>query len=88
MKIKINEIVITLDNESVVFDRLKDFYLSEIRHAGSLYSSSKKLGKSCNYVHEIVSKPKSIETLRDVYYLVYPKRQKKARNQDKYKIQN
>ena len=65
---------INKNNEAVIFDSLKEFYLSEIRNAGSLYSTSKKLGKSHNYIHEIVSKPKSIETIREVYYLVYPER--------------
>ena len=74
MKMRNNEI--NQKNEAVIFDSLKDFYLSEIRNAGSLYSTSKKLGKSHNYVHEIVSKHKSIETLRDVYFLIYPKRKK------------
>lgn len=71
MKMKINP-----QNEAVVFDSLKNFYKSEIVKAGSLYSTSKKLGKSHNYVHEIVSKPKRIETLRDVYYLIYSERKK------------
>jgi hypothetical protein len=67
---------INKNNEAVIFDSLKEFYLSEIRNAGSLYSTSKKLGKSHNYIHEIVSKPKSIETLREVYFLIYPERKK------------
>lgn len=67
---------ITCQTEAVILDSLKEFYLSEIRNAGSLYSTSKKLGKSHNYIHEIVSKPKSIETLRDVYFLIYPERKK------------
>jgi hypothetical protein len=65
---------INKNNEAVIFDSLKEFYLSEIKKAGSFYSTSKKLGKSHNYIHEIVSKPKSIETIREVYYLVYPER--------------
>jgi hypothetical protein len=63
-------------NEALIFESLKEFYLSEIKKAGSFYSTSKKLGKSHNYIHEIVSKPKSIETLREVYFLIYPERKK------------
>ena len=70
---------ITSQTETILFDSLKEFYLSEIKKAGSFYSTSKKLGKSHNYIHEIVSKPKSIETIREVYYLVYPEIRKKAR---------
>lgn len=65
---------ITNQNEAILFNSLKEFYLSEIKKAGSFYSTSKLLGKSHNYVHEIVSKPKSIETLRTVYYAISQKK--------------
>jgi hypothetical protein len=69
MQVKINS-----KNEAVTLDSLKDFYISEIGKAGTAYGISKQLGKSHNYIHEILNKPKSVETLQEVYYLVYPNR--------------
>jgi hypothetical protein len=65
---------ITNQNEAVLFDSLRKFYIEQIKKAGSFYSTSKLLGKSHNYVHEIVSKPKSIEKIRSVYYAIKEKK--------------
>lgn len=65
--------MIDAKNEAVTLDSLKKFYISEIGKAGTAYAISKQLGKSHNYIHEILNKPKSVETLQEVYYLVYSK---------------
>lgn len=65
---------INSENEAATLYNLKDFYISEIRKAGTAYAISKQIGKSHNYIHEILNRPKSAETLQQVYYLVYPGR--------------
>lgn len=71
---------INLENEAVVFDSLKDFYKSEITKAGkSLYSISLAIKKSERFIWETLNKKRSIEKLREVYYLCYPERLAKPR---------
>lgn len=61
------KINITKENEAAIIDSLKKFYIDEIKSVGTFYASSKKLGKSCNYIHEAINKNRSIETLREIY---------------------
>lgn len=70
-----NKLELNSKTEPVVFDSLKEFYLSEIRNAGkSLYSISLAIQKSERFIWETLNKKRSLEKLRQVYYLCYPGR--------------
>lgn len=72
LKMKINQ-----ENESVLFNQLKDFYKSEILKRGKTpYSISLELGEDNRFIWNILNRAKSIETIRDVYYRCYPERAK------------
>ena len=66
--------------EAIIFDSLKEFYKSEIAKAGkSLYSISLQIKKSERFIWETLHKKRSLEKLREVYYLCYPERLTKTR---------
>lgn len=73
-------IEVTQETEAIIFDSLKEFYKSEIAKTDkSLYAISLAIKKSERFIWETLNKKRSLEKLREVYYLCYPDRLPKPR---------
>lgn len=74
--------MVNSQNEAIVFDSLKQFYINEIKKLGSLNSLSLSLGEDKRYCWSVINRT-GLDNIRTLYYRLYPER---AKSGDKKKL--